>query len=44
MHYVICSNGIEFIAEIEKNASTRLKKMHFFGQFEDHNSGRKHGN
>ena len=24
--------------------STELQKMHFFGQFKDHNSGRKHRN
>ena len=31
---------LRFLAE----ASTKLQKMHFFGQFKEHNPGRKHGN
>ena len=38
--YVNCFNRIRFLAE----GSTKLQKMHFFGQFKDHNSRRKHGN
>ena len=38
--YVNCSNTLRLLAE----ASTKLQKMHFFAQFKDHNSGRKHGN
>ena len=38
--YVNCFNRLRFLAEV----STKLQKMHFFGQFKDHNSGRKHGN
>ena len=37
--YVNCFNRLRFLAEV----STKLQKMHFFGQFTDHNSGRKHG-
>ena len=41
MHiYVNCFNRLRFLAEV----STKLQKMHFFGQFKNHNSGRKHGN
>ena len=32
-----CSNRFRFFAEI----STNLQKMHYFGQFNNHNSGRK---
>ena len=35
-----CFNTLSFLAEV----STRLQKMHPFGQFKDHNSGRKHRN
>ena len=38
--YVNCFSTIRFLAEV----STKLQKMHFYGQFKDHNSGRKHGN
>ena len=38
--YVNCFNRLRFLAEV----STKLQKMHFFGQFKDHNSGRKHEN
>ena len=38
--YVNCFNRLRFLAEV----STKLQKMHFFGQFKDHNSGRKHRN
>ena len=38
--YVNCINILRFLAE----ASTELQKMHFVGQFKDHNSGRKHEN
>ena len=38
--YVNCFNRLRFLAEV----STELQKMHFFGQFKDYNSGRKHGN
>ena len=38
--YVNCFNRLRFLAEI----STKLQKMHFFGQFKEYNSGRKHGN
>ena len=31
---------LRFLAE----ASIKLQKMHFFGQFKGHNPGRKHGN
>ena len=37
--YVNCINRLRFLAEI----STKLQKMHFLGQFKDHNSGRQHG-
>ena len=37
---VNCFNRIRFLADV----STKLKKMNFFRQFKDHNSGRKHGN
>ena len=37
---VNCFNTLRFLAE----TSTKLQKMHFFGQFKDHNSGRKYGN
>ena len=35
---MICFNRFKFLAE----ASTKLQKMHFFGQFRDHNSGSKY--
>ena len=38
--YVNCFNTLRFLAEV----STKLQKMHFFGQFKDHKSERKHGN
>ena len=38
--YVNYFNTLGFLAEV----STKLQKMLFFGQFTDHNSGRKHGN
>ena len=38
--YINCFNRLRFLAEV----CTKLWKMHFFGQFKDHNSGRKHGN
>ena len=38
--YANCFNRSEFLAEI----TTVLQNMHLFGQFKDHNSGRKHGN
>ena len=38
--YVNCFNRIRFLAEV----NTNLWKIHFFGQFTDHNSGRKRGN
>ena len=38
--YVSCFNKLRFHAEV----SIKLQKMHFFGQFKDHNSGRKHVN
>ena len=38
--YVNCFNRLRFLAEI----STKLEKMHLFGKFKNHNSGRKHGN
>ena len=38
--YINCFNRLRFLAEV----STKLQKMHFFGQFKDYNSGRKHGN
>ena len=38
--YVNCFNRLRCLAEI----STKLQKMHFFGQFKEYNSGRKHGN
>ena len=38
--YVSCFNRLRFLAEV----STKLQKIHFFEQFMDHNSGRKHGN
>ena len=38
--YINCFNRLRFLVEV----STKLQKMHFFGQFKDYNSGRKHGN
>ena len=38
--YVNYFNRLRFLAEI----STKLQKMHCFGQFKDHNSESKHGN
>ena len=38
--YVSCFIRLRFLAEV----STKLQKMHFFGQFKDYNSERKHGN
>ena len=38
--YANCFNRLRFYAEV----STKLWKMHLFGQFTDHNSGRQHGN
>ena len=38
--YVNCFNRLRFLAEV----STKFSKMHFLGQFMDHNSGRIHGN
>ena len=38
--YVNCFNRLTLLAEV----STKLQKIHFFGQFKDHNSGKKHGN
>ena len=35
-----CFNRFRFLAEV----STNLQKMHYFGQFKDHNSRRKKGN
>ena len=37
--YVNCFNRLRFLAKV----STTLKKIHFFGQFKDHNSGRRCG-
>ena len=37
--YANCFNRSKFLAEI----TTVLQNMHLFGQFKDHNSGRKHG-
>ena len=36
--YVNCFNKFRFLAEV----STKLQEIHFFGQFKDLNSGRKH--
>ena len=36
--YENCFNRVRILAE----GSTKLLKMDFFGQFKDHNSGRKH--
>ena len=38
--HVHCFNTLRLLVE----ASTKLQKMHFFGQLKDYNSGRKHGN
>ena len=38
--YVNCFNRLRSLAEV----STKLQKIHFFGQFKDHISERKHGN
>ena len=38
--YVNCFSRFRFLAE----GSKKMQKMHLFGQFKDHNSGRKHGN
>ena len=38
--YVNCLNRLRFLAEV----STKLQNMHFFGQYKDNSSGRKHGN
>ena len=38
--YVNCFNRLRFLADV----STKLQKMHFFGQLNDPNSGREHGN
>ena len=38
--YLNCFNRLRFLAEV----STKLQKMHFFGQFKGHDLGRKHGN
>ena len=38
--YVNCFKRLRFLAEV----STKLFKLHFFGQFTGYNSGRKHGN
>ena len=38
--YINYFNRLRILAEV----STKLHKMHFFGQFKDYNSGRKHGN
>ena len=38
--YVNCFNRLRFLAEV----STKLQKMHFFRQFKNHKSGRKHRN
>ena len=38
--YVNCFNRFTVLAEV----STKLQKMHVFGQFKDYNSGRNHGN
>ena len=38
--YVNCFNRLRFLADV----STKLQNMHIFGQFKDHNSGRKHRN
>ena len=35
-----CFNRFRFLAEV----STNLQKMHYFGQFKDHNSGKQKGN
>ena len=37
--YVNYFSKLRFLAEV----STRLQKIHFFGQFKDHSSGRKRG-
>ena len=37
--YVNCFHILRFLAEV----GAKLQKMHFFGQYKDHNSGRKHG-
>ena len=37
--YVNYFSGLKFCAEI----STKLQKMHYFGQFKDHNSRGKDG-
>ena len=37
--YVNRFNRLRFLAKV----STELQKMHFFGQFEDHNLAREHG-
>ena len=34
------SNRLKFLDDV----STKFQKMHFFGQFKENNSGRKHGN
>ena len=38
--YVNCFNRLRFLDKV----STKLQKIHFFRQFKDHNSRRKHGN
>ena len=38
--YVNCLKRLRFFTEV----SIKLQKMHFFGQFQDHNSGKKHEN
>ena len=38
--YVNYFNRLWFFAKV----SPKLQEMHFFGKFEDHNLGRKHGN
>ena len=36
--YVNCFNTLRFLAEV----TTKLQKIHFFGQLKDHKSGRRH--
>ena len=38
--YINCFNRLRFLSEVNR----KLQEMHFFRQFKDHNSGRKHKN
>ena len=38
--YLNCFNRLRFLVEV----STKLQKIHFFGQFKNHNVRKKHGN